>query len=166
MELLDRLLGHDAWTTGELLLRCRELSEEQLDQPFDIDERSVRKLILHMIANVEVWTDLMLGRTVRGRLEGRAAVRDLASRHERAYSEFAALARRLESEGRQDHLWTDHLDTPPTTKTFGGAVAHVITHNMHHRAHLLLMLGRIGLTGLPEGDVLTWEGQARNGENR
>lgn len=30
MTILDRLLGHDAWTTRQLLLRCRELSEEQM----------------------------------------------------------------------------------------------------------------------------------------
>ena len=32
MDILDRLLGHDAWTTRQLLLRCRGLTDEQLDQ--------------------------------------------------------------------------------------------------------------------------------------
>jgi len=42
VNILDRLLGHDAWTTRQLLLRCRELSDEQLDRQFDIAHRSVR----------------------------------------------------------------------------------------------------------------------------
>lgn len=29
MDLLDRLLGHDRWTTGQLPERCRELRAEQ-----------------------------------------------------------------------------------------------------------------------------------------
>ncbi|RIK30032.1 MAG: damage-inducible protein DinB, partial [Chloroflexi bacterium] len=33
----------------------------------------------------------------------------------------------------------------------------VLTHDMHHRAHLLLMLAHLGLSNLPEGDLLGWE---------
>jgi hypothetical protein len=41
MDILDRLLGHDAWTTRQLLLRCRDLTDAQLDREFDIGHRSV-----------------------------------------------------------------------------------------------------------------------------
>ena len=70
MDLLDRLLAHDTWTTRQLLLRCQQLTDEQLDQEFDI------------------------------------------------------------------------------------------IHSMHHRAQLLYMLRLLGLTDLPEGDVLSWESHA------
>jgi integrase len=36
MDLLDRLLGHDAWTTQQLLVRCQDLTDEQLDREFDM----------------------------------------------------------------------------------------------------------------------------------
>jgi hypothetical protein len=36
MDLLDRLLQHDAWTTRWLLLYCWDLTPEQLYQRFDI----------------------------------------------------------------------------------------------------------------------------------
>ena len=49
---------------------------------------------------------------------------------------------------------TTCLMTSRMEKTYGGAIAHVITHSMHHRAHLLYMLRQPGLTALPEGDVL------------
>src|SRR5262245_30435115 len=65
MDILDRLLGHDAWTTGQLLLRCRELTDAQLDQEFDIGHRSVRATMLHIVRNMEVWTDLIAGQPVR-----------------------------------------------------------------------------------------------------
>jgi hypothetical protein len=41
MDLLDRLLGHDAWTTRQLLLRCRELGATELHQRFDVGHASV-----------------------------------------------------------------------------------------------------------------------------
>jgi uncharacterized damage-inducible protein DinB len=64
MDLLDRLIGHDAWTTRQLLLRCRPLSDEQLDQEFDIGHRTVRATLTHIIRNVEVWSQLMAGQHV------------------------------------------------------------------------------------------------------
>ncbi len=54
MELLDRLLGHDAWMTRELLLICQQLDDRQLDFQFGIGHRSVRATPLHLIRNVEV----------------------------------------------------------------------------------------------------------------
>ncbi|MCP4507009.1 MAG: hypothetical protein GY903_17025 [Fuerstiella sp.] len=44
-------------------------------------------------------------------------------------------------------------------KTFGGAIAHVLTYSMHHRAQVLCTPRLIGVTDRPEGDVLSWESQ-------
>ena len=65
MDLLDRLLGHDAWTTRQLLLRCRGLTDAALDREFDIGHRTVRATLAHIVRNVEVWSDLMSGQPVR-----------------------------------------------------------------------------------------------------
>jgi len=164
MDLLDRLLGHDAWTTRKLLLRCRELSEEQMDRPFDIGHRTVRGTFLHVIRNVEIWSDLMSGVPVRpdqGQDPEERSIPGLIARLDQASTDLAALARRVAADGRWDERWLDHLDDPPREKTYGGAIAHVVTHGMHHRAQLLYILRRLGLEDLPEGDVLTWESQAR-----
>ncbi len=163
MDLLDRLLGHDAWTTRQLLLRCRDLTDEQLDREFDIGHRTVRATLLHVIRNVEVWSDLMNGRPVAGDQGTRRQDRSVAAlitRLDRAADDLARLARAVAQRGGWDERWVDTLDRPPTEKTYGGAIAHVITHSMHHRAQLLYMLRRLGLEGLPEGDVLSWEQQA------
>jgi uncharacterized damage-inducible protein DinB len=47
----------------------------------------------------------------------------------------------------------------PWPKSFGGTIAHVITHNMHHRGEIIHMLTRLGLVNVLEGDVLSWEQQ-------
>ena len=67
MDLLDRLLGHDEWTTQQLLLICRGLTDEQLDRQFDIGLKTVRLTLRHMIYNIEGWTDLLSG-TSHGRI--------------------------------------------------------------------------------------------------
>jgi uncharacterized damage-inducible protein DinB len=71
------------------------------------------------------------------------------------------LARSLREAQRWDELWLDVLDNPPRQKTYGGAVAHVLTHSHIHRGEILHMLSRLGVPNLIEGDVLSWESQAR-----
>ena len=163
MDLLDRFLEHDAWTTRQLLLCCRGLSDEQLDREFDIGQRTVRATLLHIIRNVEVWSDLMSDQPVRAdqgvRPQGRS-VAVLITRLDRAAADLGRVSRAVAQRGEWDERWVDRLDSPPAEKTYGGGIAHVITHSMHHRAQLLYMLRRLGVEGLPEGDVLSWEQQA------
>ncbi|MDP9366561.1 MAG: DinB family protein [Chloroflexota bacterium] len=166
MDILDRLLGHDAWTTRQMLERCRALTDDEVHRAFDVGHGSVHATLVHMIGNVRVWIDLMTGAPPapdddawRG-----LSVDDLLARHEAAMADFAALARRVRDEGRLDELWVDALDDPPTAKSFGGAIAHVLTHDMHHRGELLQKLHRLGLRNLPEGDVLSWEEATRSAD--
>jgi uncharacterized damage-inducible protein DinB len=160
MNLLDRLLGHDLATTRELLQLCLNLTDAELDRAVDAGWGTLRETFDHMIGNVEAWTDAMLARTVERRA-GRSSVSALLERLERSYADFAALARQIEAEGRLDDLWLDALDQPPTHKSFGGAIGHVITHNMHHRAELLHMMQRLGMENLPEGDLMGWDQRTR-----
>ena len=158
MDLLDRLLGHDAWTTRQLLLLARPLRDEQLDHDFDIAHRTLRATFEHVVPNMEVWTDLMAGHAVR--TAGGRSVDALIDRLDRAAAEVARVARDVRDRGGWDERFVDVLDDPPREKTFGGGIAHLITHSMHHRAQLLFMLRRLGVTDLPEGDVFSWENWA------
>ena len=162
MDLIDRLLGHDVWTTRQLLLRCRGLTDEQLDRDFDIGHRTVRATLMHVIRNVEVWSDLMAGHSIReDQGSNGRSVSALTARLDCAAADFATITRAIAQRAGWDQKWVDKLDDPPTEKTYGGAIAHVITHSMHHRAQLLYLLRRLGVEDLPEGDVLSWEHQAR-----
>jgi uncharacterized damage-inducible protein DinB len=164
MDLLDRFLGHDAWTTRELLLRCRGLSDEQLDRTFPIGHGSLRATFVHIIWNMEVWTDLMCERPRRPD-PGPAAetIPRLIERLDAVAAEFAAVSRRLQAERRLDDIFYDTVESPPIEKTFGGAIVHTITHSMHHRAQVLNMMRQLGIKDLIEGDALSWEGSLRPG---
>ena len=164
MDLLDRLLGHDAWTTRELLLRCRGLSDGQLDRTFLVGHGTLRATFEHTVWNIEVWTDLMWGRNVRPEPRPEdSTIPRLIERLDAAAADFASLARRVAGEGRMDELFADTVETPAVMYTFGAGIAHVITHSMHHRAQVLNMMRHLGMANLIEGDVLSWEGAHRPG---
>jgi uncharacterized damage-inducible protein DinB len=145
--------------TGELLRRCGELTESELFQRFDIGHETVHATLVHIIDNVGNWTELMRTGQAEDRIDGWAemGVPSLIAEHERSYAGFARLAREIREADRWDDLWVDMLDDPARSKSYGGAILHVITHNMHHRGEVLHMLSRLGLDDLPEGDLLGWE---------
>jgi uncharacterized damage-inducible protein DinB len=155
MDLVDRMLGHDVWTTQQLLLQSQTLSEELLDQRFDIDDRTLRECFEHIIDNMETWIDLMIGRKVENRTGN--SVLELLERLEKIGRDFAELARKISRENRWDDVFVDVLDSPPVKKTYGGGIGHLLTHSMHHRAQVMYMLERLGQKDHIEGDLLGWE---------
>ena len=164
MDILERLLGHDAWTTRRVLLLCQPLTDEQLDRDFDIGHRTLRATWVHLIGNIQVWTDLMAERPVprTSRTPAWAASpAGLLAGWEEAMAAFTALARERAAAGRLDDTYVDTLDSPPRRKSFGGTIAHLLTHDMHHRGEILHILQRLGSPDLPEGDVLGWEAAQR-----
>jgi len=81
-------------------------------------------------------------------------ISELLSRFVAAEAGFAALARAKQAAGLLDDSWVDTLDDPPKEKSFGGAIGHVLTHNVHHRAGAMHVLQRLGLTEVPEIDMM------------
>jgi uncharacterized damage-inducible protein DinB len=157
MDLLDRLIGHDGWTTRQLLEICSKLSDDQLDREFDIGFRTLRATLDHIIHNTEVWSALIAHEKVERNLD--KSIPGMISRLEVATARFAAAARDIATREAWDDEWLDYLDDPPVQKTYGATVAHIITHSMHHRAQVLYLLRLTGVTNLPEGDVFSWESQ-------
>jgi len=155
MDLLDRLLAHDTWTTRQLLLACQPLSDDQLDQAFANDDRSLRHIFVHIIDNMETWTDLLWERPVEARAG--KSVPELIERLSLISRDFALISRKIAREHRYDDCFLDTLDTPPKRKTFGGTIGHLITHSMHHRAQILFLMAQVGLHEHIEGDLLSWE---------
>jgi uncharacterized damage-inducible protein DinB len=154
MDLLDRLLGHDHWTTAQFLALSRGLTDAQLDQEFDIGHQTVRATFEHMSSVVEFWTAVMTGQPVDGAGNGPGEGRSLAAlldHHERAYATFAAFARQVRDEQRLEDTFVDE------PVTLGSTILHVILHNAQHRGEALHLLERLGVPDLPEGNPLDWE---------
>ena len=161
MDLPDRLLGHDAWTTRQLLEICGTLSDEQLDREFDIGHRSLRATLLHIIRNMEIWSALMAAEPIEPQTD--QTIPGLTQRLTVAATRLEMIGKQVAAEQAWDDVWLDVLDDPPREKTFGTALAHIITHSMHHRAQMLYLLRLSGVKSLPEGDVFSWETQIKRG---
>lgn len=159
MDLLDRLLGHDTWTTRQLLDTCDRLDDEQIDTEFDIGHRTIRATFQHIIYNMEIWSLLMAGEPISENENN--SISELLKRLDKASSRLARVSQQVAKSNAWDDLWTDYLDKPPTKKSFGSGIAHIITHSMHHRAQILNMLRRLGMNPVPEGDIFSWENRLR-----
>lgn len=154
MDLLDRMLGHDQWTTNLVLDYCRDLTDAQLDQEFDIGHRTLRATLDHMIFNVDHWTSYMTGQPRTLERKERPSIAELRERHERVYPVFAATARRIHDEGRLGEVFLDHYDYP---QSCGSTIYNVIWHNATHRSEARHILERLGVTGMRDLDPQEWE---------
>jgi uncharacterized damage-inducible protein DinB len=157
MDILERYLDYETWTFRHFLARCREVTPAQLHQPFDIGPGTLHRTIDHVIRNIEVWTDLMRARQKRDLPPLPGAIDVCLERFDAAIADFSEFARSLAANSRLDDTYMDVLDNPPTPKTFGGTILHVLTHTSVHRWEMQHMLQRLGLDDLLEGDALGWE---------
>lgn len=157
MDLLDRMLGHDRWATGELLELSGNLTDAQLDEEFDIGHRTLRQTFDHMIYVIDFWTGWMTGRPVehdRTVLEYDRSVLAFVERFERFQPAFAALARQIEDEDRLDETFIDHYEV---RHSLGATILQLLSHNIQHRSDVRHMLERLGVPDLWDYDPQEWE---------
>ena len=160
MTILERLLGHDAWTTRQLLLRCPEFSEEQMDRNFEIGDKSLRETLHHIIAAMESHTRRLYGRNLTDSLPEGKSVDEMLDRLTAVAKLLGDFALKMEREGREDELVVVNLQNG-YSRTAGGVVAHILTHGMHHRAQAISIMEQLGAKDVIEGDVLGWESVIR-----
>ncbi|CAN5821454.1 hypothetical protein BH20CHL2_BH20CHL2_12910 [soil metagenome] len=153
MDLLERMLGHDRWTTEQLLTLSQGLSDDQLDQPFDIGRRTLRATFDHMLDAVELWTGLM-GDETAPQKSAHGSVEAMLARHTHSRDRFELVARELIATSRLDETFIDHHDYP---QSYGATILQVTWHNTLHRSEVLHMLQRLGMSDLPDGDPQEWE---------
>lgn len=159
MTILDRLLGHDAWTTRQLLLRCRELTDEQMSRKFDIGDKSLHETFEHLISCMERHTDLMLQRSTLDSAREDESVDGMLARLTSVANDFAEFASKIDGEGRADEMCVSAEKKQKWPA--GSLIAHILTHSMHHRAQIMYILEQLGVQDVIEGDALGWEGQSR-----
>ncbi len=154
MDLLDRLLAHDRWATVQLLERCQNLTDAQLDQPFDVGHGTLRATLSHTIGAVGFWTAQMGGEAVPADSTDRPSISALLQRHERLSTAFSALARRVREDDLLDETFIDNEGRPTT---IGTTILHVAYHSSLHRGEARHILERLGVEDLWDGDPQEWE---------
>ena len=147
MDILERLMQHDDWGTISLLELSQKLTDDQLDQEFDIGHRSLRATLEHIVYNTEFWTSVMNGQVTTYRQRCDSSVNDLIQRHRITYSTFQTFARNVHDEQRLDETFIDHHGGQ---MTFGGAIVHVILHSAEHRTEAVHILQRLDGPDVPD----------------
>ena len=114
---------------------------------------SLHDTVNHIIAAMRVWTDVLVGREVRPRLEGtRRTLTELEQLAAAAATEFAAVAKAHP----MDEIVVRERGGKKFPSTRGAVITQVTTHGMHHRAQCLNMLRHVGVTPLPMSSVIEW----------
>lgn len=158
MTVLDRLLAHDAWTTRQLLLRCRELTDDQWNRAL-LGGRSLHSTFEHLVECMELHMSALTQRASGPAAPDDSSLDGLLARHTVVAKDLAEVAMRVEREGTADAMLT--VPRNGDRRSNGSLIGHLITHSAHHRAQILLLLELLGVEDAIEGDVLGWESTAR-----
>lgn len=81
----------------------------------------------------------------------------LRTRWASAGEEFLSLVRGIRDRGEWADVFVDALCEPPQSFTFGGVVAHVVTHSAYRRQVLIGALAELGVTVADTADPIEWE---------
>lgn len=155
VDLLDRLIDHDAWLTRQLLSRARGLDDAALDNAVAPSGRTLRELLHRAVSQKEAWVAVLDGADLPE--EPDRSVEGMLARLDRAFPRFGELARQVRDQADWDRSFTDALCEPPETFTFGGMLAHVVTHAAHRRAVIVEALQRLGVEEPTGSDPIDWE---------
>lgn len=152
---LDILLAHDRWASLQILSACKSLTDEQLDQKFEMGPGTIRATITHMIAAMNAWSDTLAQKPNRERIDSSGVKYSVVQLEQfllEATREFSNLARAcpVDEVVTRERLGTVYRFTR------GAILTHVATHGMHHRAQCLNMLRHLGVAPLPASSVVEW----------
>lgn len=154
MDLTDRLLQHDLWLTGRLLDAAEQLAAGQLSEPLDVEDETIGSMLERLVWSKEMWNAAVEGRPMPERREGSPEC--LRKRLGVAGPAFLEIVRDVRARGSWDTAFVDATCEPPESFTYGGMVAHVLTHSAHRRNVVLEALQRHGVD-VADSDPLAWE---------
>jgi len=157
MDILDRLIGHDRWTTERLLRRCGDLTVADWDREFDIGHQTLRRTFEHFLLARRSWVDLMTrspGIWMAGDPLPDNPFEEFLERNQASSERLEKVAKDVIAAGRLDDLFAD---AHGYRQSYGATIVQVILHAHGHRTEILHMLSRLGIEPLPEGDPLEWE---------
>ncbi|MBO1767826.1 AraC family transcriptional regulator [Allobranchiibius sp. GilTou38] len=162
MNLIDRMVDHHVWLTGEFVQRAARLPDEVLDEPIeyglddDPDQMTLRRLLSRLVGQMAMWNAALALRPYDWDVEQHESV---ASMRERLRTEGATFGARVHEAidlGQLDDTFVDTTCTPPRVFTYGGMIAHVLTFAAHRRTLVALALDKHGIGDLGWGDPLGW----------
>jgi AraC family transcriptional regulator len=160
MDLLVKMVEHHIWLTGEMVACAGRLTEEQLDEPIELnvddDRQSIRSLLSRLVGQMGMWNAALANRVYDWSVEEHESLDSLRRRLAHEGPTYLASVREVAEQGRLDDTFVDALCEPAEVFTYGGMVAHVLTFAAHRRTLTVLALDRHGISDLGWGDPMRW----------
>ena len=159
-ELLEKMVEHHVWLTGELIRVAGRVTDEQLDAKIldeDDDERqSIRSLLSRLVGQMGMWNAAMATRDYDWSVEDHESLTSMTRRLGIEGPRYLAHVREVCDEGRIDDTFVDALCERAEVFTYGGMIAHVLTFAAYRRTVVVLALARLGHDELGWGDPMRW----------
>ncbi len=144
----DEMLGYKTWARDKLLAAAVDLSDEQLDRPFEMGCGSLRATLHHLWSAERIWLCRWTGRD-RGEFSEQLSHPrpDVAAMggwfRATAEERNAYLAERRSAAALDSPIsFVDRAGTPYTFP-LRALLLHVCNHGIHHRAQAMHMLRRL-----------------------
>ncbi len=163
MELLTKMVEHHVWLTGEMVRLAERLTDDQLDQPIELDvdddRQTIRSLLSRLVGQMGMWNAAMATRDYDWSVEEHESLASLRQRLASEGSTYLAHVHDVVASNRLDDTFVDALCEPAEVFTYGGMIAHVLTFAAHRRTLVVLAFARHGIEDLGWGDPMVWVAQ-------
>jgi AraC family transcriptional regulator len=163
MDLLTKMVEHHIWLTGEMVRLAERLTDEQLDQPIELDvdpndgaRQSIRTLLSRLIGQMGMWNAALATRDYDWSVEEHESLSSMRERLAVEGPTYLSHVRDVVAADRLDDTFVDALCEPAEVFTYGGMIAHVLTFAAHRRTLVVLAYGRHGVEDLGWGDPMVW----------
>ena len=163
MDLLVKMVEHHIWLTGEMVRLAERLTDEQLDQPIELDvdddRQTIRTLLSRLIGQMGMWNAALATRDYDWSVEEHESLGSMRERLAVEGPTYLSHVRDVVAADRLDDTFVDALCEPAEVFTYGGMIAHVLTFAAHRRTLVVLAYGRHGVEDLGWGDPMVWVAQ-------
>jgi AraC family transcriptional regulator len=163
MDLLTKMVEHHIWLTGEMVRLAERLTDEQLDQPIELDvdddRQTIRSLLSRLIGQMGMWNAALATRDYDWSVEEHESLSSMRERLAVEGPTYLSHVRDVVAADRLDDTFVDALCEPAEVFTYGGMIAHVLTFAAHRRTLVVLAYGRHGVEDLGWGDPMVWVAQ-------
>jgi AraC-like DNA-binding protein len=160
VELLEKMVEHHIWLTGEMVRLAERLSDEQLDRPVvvdvDDDPQTLRSLLSRLIGQMGMWNAAMATRDYDWDVEDHESLSSMRMRLGIEGPRYLAHVREVCEQGRLDDTFVDALCAPAEVFTYGGMIAHVLTFAAYRRTLVVMAFDQHGIDELGWGDPMRW----------
>jgi AraC family transcriptional regulator len=160
-DLLEKMVEHHVWLTGELIRVAGNLTDAELDAPVVVEEdadesQTIRSILSRLVGQMGMWNAAMATRDYDWSVEDHESLTSMRRRLGIEGPRYLAHVREVCDQGRLDDTFVDAVCAQAAVFTYGGMVAHVVTFAAYRRTVVVLALARLGHDELGWGDPMRW----------